>query len=58
MHKQQSLAYLLYKEGSLTLADFLLPITGHTAIRHALHDQVDFVLVVENSIHGGDMLVD
>lgn len=58
MHKQQSLAYLLYKVGSLTFTDFLLPIAGHTAIRHALHDQVDFILVVEHPIHGGDMFMD
>ncbi len=58
VHKQQPLAHLLDEVGGLTLADLLLAIAGHTAIGHALHDQVDFVLVVENPVHACDMLMD
>lgn len=58
MHEIQTLTNLQHQVCGLVLAYFSLAIAGHAAIRHAFHDQVYFVLVVEHTVQVRDMAVD
>jgi DNA polymerase III psi subunit len=54
---KQTIASLSDKVSGLALGYLLLAVAVHAAVRHALHDEVDLVLVVEDPVEVSNVLV-
>lgn len=57
VHVVQAVQHLVHQVGRLVLGYLLLSVARHAAIGHALHNQIDFGLVIEEPVQSGHVPV-